>query len=244
MITSSTRVRRNRRGTGFTLLELLVSLAVLLTVLGIVFQQIGSMQKMSSSEATKLDLTQQGREFINQSIRDVHMSGYPSRYMYASQPTLDDPSVAAGIVSATPTQILLEGDVNGDGQVYSVLLSYVAADPNDPNCPCVRRSAVAKVQAWPWAQPVAAASYTQAEHLVPPGVGPGQSGKSIFEFLNRTGNAVDLSTGNDISTPQGALNIASIATVRINLTLLASQRDAVTGQPVTLALSGVARPRQ
>ncbi|HEX2328380.1 MAG TPA: type II secretion system protein, partial [Candidatus Angelobacter sp.] len=103
------------RGTlrGFTLVEVLISVAVLLTVLALVFQQISAMQKMSASEASKLDVTQQAREFLNQTVRDLHMSGYPGPSMFASQPALGDPSVAAGLVSATPTEIQFEGDVNG-----------------------------------------------------------------------------------------------------------------------------------
>ena len=41
----------------------------------------------------------------------------------------------------------MEGDVNNDGEVESVDISYVASDPNDPNCPCIRRSAQAKIDA-------------------------------------------------------------------------------------------------
>jgi hypothetical protein len=216
----------------------------LLVVLALVFEQIAGMQKMSASEASKLDVTQQAREFLNQTVRDLHMSGYPGPSLFASQPGLDDPSVAAGLVSASSTQILLEGDVNGEGQVYSVQLSYVAADPNDPSCPCIRRSATPKVQGAPWNQPVAAASYTEAGHLVPPGTNPGQSGQNIFEFLDRNGNPVDLSTGSDISTPQGAQNLGSIAAIKTNLMLTTGQRDPVSGQPVRVALSSLARPRQ
>ena len=62
---------------GFTLIELLVSLAILITVTGAVFEQINSMQKKSASEAANVDLTQQSRDFLNQTVRDLHMAGYP-----------------------------------------------------------------------------------------------------------------------------------------------------------------------
>jgi prepilin-type N-terminal cleavage/methylation domain-containing protein len=237
-----TQSRGRRRG--FTLVEVLISVAVLLTVLALVFQQISAMQKMSASEASKLDVTQQAREFLNQTVRDLHMSGYPGPSMFASQPALGDPSVAAGLVSATPTEIQFEGDVNGEGQVYSVDISYVSADANDPNCPCVRRSATPKVQPFSASAPIAATSYTEAAHLVPPGTAPGQSGQNIFEFFDRLGNPVDLSTGNDITTPQGLQNLGAVAAIKINLTLTTGQRDPVSNQPVTVALSSLARPKQ
>jgi type II secretory pathway pseudopilin PulG len=248
---------RSRRG--FTLVEVVVSLGVLMAVLAIVCEQIASMQKMSASEAAKLDITQQTREFLNQTARDLHMSGYPAPSMFTcdpgtspcsgSQPALNNPYVAAGLVSVSPTQIIMEGDVNGDGQVYSVAFTFVAADPNDPNCPCVRRAAIAKSAAFPWAQPAAGpSSYTEATHLVPPGTGPAQSGQDIFEFLDRTGNPVDISSGNtadpSAGSGQGPANLAKIAAIKINLTLTTPQKDPVTGQPVTVALSALARPRQ
>ena len=46
---------------GFTLLELLISLAILVTVTGAVFEQINQMQKKSGAEAMKLDPNLGGR---------------------------------------------------------------------------------------------------------------------------------------------------------------------------------------
>ena len=122
-------------------MELLVSLAILVTVTGAVFEQINSMQKKSASEATNVDLTQQSRDFLNQTVRDLHMAGYPAASMYSESsahswwPT--------GLVRVSPTEILMEGDVNNDGDVESVDITYVANDPNDPTA---RASAEARRQ--------------------------------------------------------------------------------------------------
>ncbi|HEX4606554.1 MAG TPA: prepilin-type N-terminal cleavage/methylation domain-containing protein, partial [Candidatus Angelobacter sp.] len=148
---------------GYTLLELLVSLLILATVSGAVFEQINHMQKRSSSEAMKLDLSQQAREFMDQTVRDLHMAGYPGASMY-SDPTVHPSMVASGLVAVSPTQIVLEGDVNNDGTVYSVNISYVANDPNDPTCPCIRRSAIAKIDADPFSQPTTL-NYTETSHV-------------------------------------------------------------------------------
>src|SRR6185437_3166176 len=137
---------------GFTLIELLVSLTILTTVTGAVFEQINSMQKKSASEAVNVDLTQQSREFINQTVRDLHMAGFPGPGMYSSavvRPSL----MAKGLVRVSSTEILMEGDVNNDGAVESVDILYVASDPNDPNCPCIRRSAQPKIDADSFSQP-------------------------------------------------------------------------------------------
>src|SRR5438270_13148455 len=122
---------KSRPIAGFTLIELLVSLAILITVTGAVFEQINSMQKKSASETANVDLTQQSRDFLNQTVRDLHMAGYPGPGMYSN---LAHPSlVAYGLIRVSPTEILMEGDVNNDGAVESVDITYVASDANDPN---------------------------------------------------------------------------------------------------------------
>src|SRR5579864_8640144 len=123
-------VKASKRGEqGFTLVELMMSLLILTIVTGAVFEQINQMQKKSSSEAMKLDMNQQARDFLDQTVRDLHMAGYPNATMY-SNPLAFPSKVAAGLVSVSPTQILMEGDVNNDGTVYSVQINYVAADPS------------------------------------------------------------------------------------------------------------------
>src|SRR5579864_1115914 len=111
---SSAVAQHNSSQSGFTLVELLVSLLILMIVSGAVFEQINRMQKRSASEATKLDQTQQARDFLDQTVRDLHMSGYPSASMYTNPPA-NSPLVANGLVSVSPTQLVFEGDVNSDG---------------------------------------------------------------------------------------------------------------------------------
>lgn len=224
---------------GYSLVELLISMAVLLTVAGSIFEQINQMQRKSSSEALKLDLQQQAREFVDQTVRDLHMAGYPNISMYA--PPMNDLSkVANGLVSVSPSSILLEGDVNNDGNVYSVNIAYVPVSLSAPQCPCVRRGAVAKIAADSLSQPIAS-SYTETQNVVPPGVGPGLSGEDLFSFFDGNGNPVNVSGGIDISTAGGQTTISSIRTIKINLTLLSALRDPANGGPMGTALSGTAK---
>jgi prepilin-type N-terminal cleavage/methylation domain-containing protein len=230
---------KNRVTAGFTLIEMLISLAILVIVTGAVFQQINSMQKKSASEAVNVDLTQQSREFINQTVRDLHMAGFPGPGMYSS-PVIRQSLVANGLVRVSPTEILLEGDVNNDGAVESVDILYVASDPNDPNCPCIRRSAQPKIDADSFSQPTNL-FYTETQQVFPPGTGAGQSGENLFSYYDQNGNPVDLSTGADISTSQGSTNLAAIKTVKINLSLLTNQRDPQTGSFLRTSMSASAR---
>jgi prepilin-type N-terminal cleavage/methylation domain-containing protein len=230
---------------GYTLLELLISMFIVLTVAGAVFEQIGQMQKKSSAENIKLDMNQAAREFLDQTVRDLHMSGYPGTSMYSNP---QDPlRVAAGLVSVSPTQILFEGDVNNDGTVYSVNIQYLASDPGNPanpNCPCIRRWATAKASADSLKQPSTNTSYTETPHVFPPGTGSGQSGEDLFAYYDQNGNQINVGPGVDISTAAGAGVIASIKTVKINLSLVSPVRDPGTSIFARTSMSATARLNQ
>ena len=229
---------------GFTLLEMMISMAVLLVVTGAVFEQLIVMQRKAAAEAMKVDSGQQAREFIDQTVRDLHLAGYPKSSMYST--TLDNTSsqVAAGLVSLSPTRMILEGDVNSEGVVYSVNISYVASDPNDPKCPCVRRTATQKIPGDPLTGQNLSPSYSEVEHVMPPGTGPGGSGEDLFTYFDQNGNPVDLSTGSDISTPQGQINLGNVRTIKINLSMLTSSVAAGSGETTRTSLTGTARIEQ
>ena len=224
-----------RREQGFTLVELMMSLLILSIVTGAVFEQINQMQKKSSSEAMKLDMNQQARDFLDQTVRDLHMAGYPSAAMYSTPAPLK--MVAAGLVSVSPTQILFEGDVNNDGTVYSVQINYVDSDPNDSNCPCIRRSAMPKIESDSFSQNTTLL-YTETTGVLPPGQGPGQSGEDLFTYYDQNGGAVPVTGGADIvHSPD---TIAKIKTVKINLSLL-SKRDIDSNTLIRTSMSATAR---
>jgi len=231
-----------RAAKGFSLMELMISMFVLVLILSAVFEQINTMQRKSSSEAMKVDLSQEAREFVDQTVRDLHMTGYPGASMY-SNPQAFPAKVAAGLVSVSPTQILLEGDVNNDGTVYSVKIYYQASDPNDPNCPCIRRSAIAKVAADSFSQPINP-YYTETGHVFPPGTGAGQSGQDLFAYYDQNGEPVNVGSGVDISTPAGVNTISTIKTVKINLSLLTNLRDPATNDFIRTSLAATARLNQ
>jgi len=164
-----------RRQKGFSLVELMIVVAILTIVMGVIFQQIVSLQRRARAEETKQDIFSEGRGFVEQFSRDIHQTGYPSYKSYTATLVPSDARLAVGIVRATPTDLVLEGDVDGDGLVDSVEYSVcnnagVCASPATPNpggtCPCsLQRSQVVKLGGTnPWAQPTSPS--TQVNGLI------------------------------------------------------------------------------
>ncbi|HET7892402.1 MAG TPA: prepilin-type N-terminal cleavage/methylation domain-containing protein [Candidatus Sulfotelmatobacter sp.] len=174
MNTNSSRQRWARLQSGFTLLELMVVCAILAIVLGAVFQGINTITQRSQAEQVKVDMTQAGREFVDEFERDMHQVGYPNCRMVATiisgVPTncpadstntttttvAENPTIAVGLVHVDNTKIVFEGDMDGDGTVENVEYKLVDANGTNPpaSCPCVlQRSQISKPSspvALPW----------------------------------------------------------------------------------------------
>jgi len=235
---------------GFSLIELMVSILILVIVMGVVFRQVDNIQMNAKTEALKLDLTQESREFADQFARDIHMSGFPTSRIYQNPnpggPTdpggQQSPVTALGLVYASGTSIRFEGDVYGDGNVYSVVYTYVAVDP-DPNCPCLRRSALVKIQADPVTKQTPAKYYTEVQNVIDP-TGMAQG---IFTFFQADGTAVDLTPFTCVDGTTGCVDIDSnpstiqlIDAIKVNLNTKSHEYDPRTGRRVVNNISTIA----
>ncbi len=146
-----------RSQAGFSLLELVIVCAILTIVLASVFNGVNLVTQRSQAEQTKVDLTQEGREFVDEFERDLHQAGYPNCRMVAAPGALNNcpadvtnptvwtnSTVAAGLAYLSNTQIIFEGDVDGNGTVDSVQYRLVDSAGNSPptgTCPCyIQRS--------------------------------------------------------------------------------------------------------
>lgn len=238
------RERKKRTQAGASLIEVALSILVLVIVMGAVFSQIDGVTKINKRESVTTDLVQENRDFVDLFVRDVHMTGYPVPIMYAAVPTAGcsplpvcDKSQAVGIVAATPTSLRLEGDVYGDGNVYSVLYQYYAVDPNtppDPNCPCLRRSAVLKISADPLNNQAPPKFYTEVQNIIDP---TGMT-QGIFTYFDANGNPVSVGTGVDFEN--NFTTIQSIDAVKVNLNVRSLQKDLQTGQSIVTSLAAIA----
>ena len=75
-------MRSNQQG--FSLVELMIVVVLLLTMMATVFQLINQAIARSGTEQAKLDMFQESREFMDQLSRDLHEAGYPSTQNLAS----------------------------------------------------------------------------------------------------------------------------------------------------------------
>jgi prepilin-type N-terminal cleavage/methylation domain-containing protein len=154
---------------GFSLLEMVFVVAILTIVMAAVFSGVNTAVQRSQAEQVKVDLVQEGREFIDEFERDLHQAGYPNCHMIqahvsgtnytcpadlvttADTNEADSSSVAVGIVYLSNTKVIFEGDVDGNGTVDSVQYALIDSAGNDPptgTCPCfIKRSQIAKLNA-------------------------------------------------------------------------------------------------
>lgn len=237
---------------GFSLIELLMVVAILSIVLGVVLRQVMVVQQRSQTEAVKLDMTQQAREGLDQMIHDIHMAGYPNAKMYYSSalasPINNNAVVAAGcnpstggctgatsglvyIVGGSTPQIWMEGDMDGDGQVDVVRYRYVATSTESNNCPCIERG---------WSSPKVAGdpvSFTGVTwHVAIENVN-----SLSFTAYNSSGNTVSLSSALDIDNTPGTIEL--IRTLAITISVKGSSLDMPTKQYPAVVLSGIGQFR-
>jgi prepilin-type N-terminal cleavage/methylation domain-containing protein len=166
---------------GFTLLELIISVAILTVVVGVVVQGLTKLQQRNSMEAVKVDLTQESREFMDQIVSDIHQAGFPSLKMFdpASKPLgLNDIGVSRGFVSVAPSALQFEADVDGSGTVSEV---FIQLNPLNGPCPCtIQRGTISKAQWQGGTQPF---YYTEVNNV---------NNTIIFQGYDNAGNNVAL----------------------------------------------------
>ncbi len=135
---------------GFSLIELMIVLVILLSITGAIFQVINMANQRSSTEQSKVDMFQEAREFMDQMSRDLRQAGYPNARNFTSGlitgTVVNDSRNAVGLVKVDTGDLWFEGDVDGTG-IVSVVRYHL--ETSGTNCPCLQRSQVAKVTADP-----------------------------------------------------------------------------------------------
>ncbi len=222
---------KNRKAQlGMSLIEVMVVLLITTVITGAVFSQIVNVQHRASSEQIKLDLFQEARDFVDQLSRDLRQVGYPSPKNFApgQVTSANDAIAAAGLVKVDVNELRFEGDTDGDGNVESLVYQLVTTGDN---CPCLRRSQIAKQAGNPLTGQGTPAWYTEVQH-----VQNGDTTNPIFFAYTGGGTPVTL----PVDFNSNAATIASIDTIKIVITTQAKNPDPQTGaRPSTTLVSTV-----
>ena len=246
---------------GFSLLELSVVAAVLLIVVAAAMSYVAVATQRSRSEQTKVDLSQEGREFVDEFERDIHQAGYPGCAEFnnfginncATAANFNNAGFAAGIVSLSNTNVIFEGDVDGDGIIDSVQYRLVDSAGNYPpaaTCPCtLQRSQVAKVAGAsgpPYAQ---ATNFSQElQWVVNSGVPGGNnlyggglaiSGTTTFSAGNTTNTAyyAAITTFKDFPVFSAYDQYGNVVALPLDNTTLAGQQTLATIKSIRLTIN-------
>jgi len=243
--TGTKRTTRCQPEQGFSLLEMMFVLVILTAVMGVAMSGISDLQKKEKNEQNKLDIIQEGREFMDQIVRDLHQAGYPGQKQYdpagfsglASGPTSSQ-KVAVGLVSFSTTDLWFEGDVDGDGRVN--VIRYTLYDDGSGNCPCtLKRSQSIKADATvplsqtsnnynvevqnvinsnsPSPKPISGSTYLKGSLVTNDSTYTGLKTPSIFVAYKADGTKVTETSTAVTDTP----TLSSIKTIKVTLNLLA-----------------------
>jgi prepilin-type N-terminal cleavage/methylation domain-containing protein len=236
---------------GFSLIELMASLFILTLVIGMATMSITTMQTTNAAETSKVDLTQESREFMDQITNDLRQSGFPRGAMFdprALNPvaSLGTPpnctlyaAIACGLIYVDATKVQFEGDVDGTG-VSEEWIQLVQTNGSNNPCttpPCViQRGTIPKTgNCVPLtALTCSATYYTEVNNVM---------NTTIFSAYDNTGTSLGLPRSN-IET-QGLYNGYStgynIRAIGVTLWVQSQQLDPRTRLYPTITLVSTAR---
>ena len=224
-----------RSQSGFTMIEMMISLLLMFIVVGAIFRQIQRSQASYRVEDQKLDMTQQEREFIDQFTRDLRQAGYPGPFTFGIAPpvNLADPRLSAGITSISPTSLTMEGDLDNTGQVQIVTYSYVAAGAS---CPCIQRTTTPKAGG-------AIQTYAAVRNLVNPAtLNPPLPGIFAAYKANGGGVGLPLVLAGGATTNDGSYaSLHAIKSVQVTFTIQNSTTRELNGKSMQVTMTGMAR---
>jgi type II secretory pathway pseudopilin PulG len=224
---------------GFSLIELVMTVGIFTIIMGIMFQQINQAQQSSVGERAKLDTFQEARAFMDLLSRDLHEAGYPSPRSFAPgvltlnpmlprSPYAADSRVAVGLTRVAPGDLWFEGDVDGDGTVSVV---QYRLDPSGNNCPCLRRSQQPKTSVDPLAQvPVYQVEVQNVKN--------GTAADPIFFAFSHGSTGTPITLPIDFNT--NPTTITTVDTIKVMLTVESGTRDPQTSlRPIDTLISTV-----
>jgi hypothetical protein len=194
-------------------LETLLVVVILAVVMGVVTQGLIQLQKRSSADAGRVDVTQMSRQFMDQIINDLHQTGYPGAKLYDTTDPLSPPpanNIAAGLLSVDSNAVEFEADVDGSGNVSHVWLMLLWSNGTPVStgagsCPCtLQRGTLYKSQVGTTAVPY----YTEVNNV---------TNTNIFSAYFFDGSQVTL--------PASGSDLPNIKNIKITVNLQSPVRE-------------------
>ena len=210
---------------GFSLIELVVTMGIFTIIMGVMFQQIQQAQHSSVAERAKLDTFQEARAFMDLIGQTHAATGHP---MLPRSPYAADSRVAVGLTKVGPGDLWFEGDVDGTGTVSVV---QYRVDPTGNNCPCLRRSQQPKASIDPLAQvPVYQVEVQNVRN--------GTAQDPIFFAFSHGSTGTPLTLPIDFNANPATLS--AVDTIKVLLTVESGTRDPQTSiRPIDTLISTV-----
>jgi prepilin-type N-terminal cleavage/methylation domain-containing protein len=113
--------RTRSQSAGFTLLELLIVLAIFGAVMGMIFSSLGESQKTSAIARDESETNQNLQDALGLMTSEMRFMGFPPQNYYdfnfLQNPASPKNLVATGLMEAGLNSIRFQGDVNKDFQV-------------------------------------------------------------------------------------------------------------------------------
>lgn len=239
---------RPKNSRGFSLVEMMMVVAILMVVTGIILAGISRMVTRNSAEASKVDTVQETRDFIDQVVRDVHNAGYPPPIVFgnpANPLCVGDATVSCGVWSFSNTHIEYEGDLDGSGTVQHVFLNLLPGASG--KCPCIlQRGVVTKAQFIGGTVPT---YYTEVNGIINSGDGAGASQYGVtlpgpVSYTDYTTadvfDAYD-TNGASIAGPCAGIGCVSVRSLQISANVVPNYADLTTKTFPVIVVTSKAR---
>ena len=248
--------------TGFTLIELMISVAIFIAISGAIFGLLGQSQKSFQTESQVLSAFQEARLGLDQIVRDANASGYPPRNHFDVAPAADQYTAgplgwapgypapcligtAGGGTCTTPGDfdVIFEGDVDGSGvkwiryQLQGTTLFRGVANKTvggDPDAATNAASGVLLPYVTNVVNNPGAAQIAQFQAAYP-GMFPGGVAQPIFQYTCDTAGGTVLCTDPAAGASNSPVNVRDI---EIRLIVMTTQRDAQTSKLRLVEMNG------
>jgi prepilin-type N-terminal cleavage/methylation domain-containing protein len=238
---------------GFSLLEMMVALAILTVVIGIAVAGLIEMQRRSFAERSKTDTVQESRDFVDQMVRDIHDVGYPPGRVQNLNPScVNNATVACGLILFSSNFVKYEGDLDGSGTVDQVWLQLQAGPGG--KCPCkLQRGVIPKstLVTTPGATPI---YFTEVDGVLNSGDGAGgnlygvslsgpgdyssYANSDVFAAYDMNGGAISSCSS---PPPLGTPPCSSIRSLQISANVASSYPDPKTNIFAVYSITSKAR---